>query len=43
MGAAGLCETAMNDVIALIGKTRLFGNLEPDTQRKVAQQSRPVS
>jgi CRP/FNR family cyclic AMP-dependent transcriptional regulator len=33
----------MSDVIGLLGKTRLFGNLEPETQRKVAEQMRPVT
>jgi CRP-like cAMP-binding protein len=33
----------MSDVIALLGKTRLFGNLEPDMQRKVAHLMRPVA
>lgn len=33
----------MSDVIELLAKTRLFGNLLPDAQKKVAQQMRPVS
>ncbi|MGE0627472.1 MAG: Crp/Fnr family transcriptional regulator [Hyphomicrobiaceae bacterium] len=33
----------MSDTIELLGKTRLFGALEPETLGKVARQLRPVS
>jgi CRP/FNR family cyclic AMP-dependent transcriptional regulator len=33
----------MTDVIALLGRTTLFGKLPAETQAKVAQQMRPVS
>lgn len=33
----------MSDILALLGKTRLFANLKPDAQQKVAQQMRPVA